>query len=137
MPIVRVTRRLHFSAGHRLHNPVLSEDENRETYGLCNNPNGHGHNYGLEVTVRGAVEARTGYVFDLKRLKKVVEETVIGDLDHANLNVDVSWLRGVIPTAENVAVCIWRRLEKVFPEGTLESVVLTESERNLVEYRGE
>jgi len=137
MPIVRVTRRLHFSAGHRLHNPELSEVENRETYGLCNNPSGHGHNYGLEVTMRGEVEARTGYVFDLKRLKKVVEETVIGDLDHANLNVDVSWLRGVIPTAENVAVCIWRRLEKVLPEGTLESVVLTESERNLVEYRGE
>ena len=137
MPIVRVTRRLHFSAGHRLHNPELSEVENRETYGLCNNPSGHGHNYGLEVTVRGEVEARTGYVFDLKRLKKVVEETVIGDLDHANLNVDVSWLRGVIPTAENVAVRVWRRLEKVLPEGTLESVVLTESERNLVEYRGE
>ncbi len=137
MPIVRVTRRLHFSAGHRLHNPELSEVENRETYGLCNNPSGHGHNYGLEVTVRGEVEARTGYVFDLKQLKKVVEETVIGDLDHANLNVDVSWLRGVIPTAENVAVRVWRRLEKVLPEGTLESVVLTESERNLVEYRGE
>ena len=79
MPIVRVTRRLHFSAGHRLHNPELSEVENRETYGLCNNPSGHGHNYGLEVTVRGEVEARTGYVFDLKRLKKVVEETVIGE----------------------------------------------------------
>jgi 6-pyruvoyltetrahydropterin/6-carboxytetrahydropterin synthase len=137
MPIVRVTRRLHFSAGHRLHNPELSEVENRETYGLCNNPSGHGHNYGLEVTVRGEVDARTGYVFDLKRLKQVVEETVIGDLDHANLNVDVSWLRGVIPTAENVVVCIWRRLATVLPEGTLESVVLTESERNLVEYRGE
>jgi 6-pyruvoyltetrahydropterin/6-carboxytetrahydropterin synthase len=137
MPIVRVTRRLHFSAGHRLHNPELSEVENRETYGLCNNPSGHGHNYGLEVTLRGEVNPRTGYVFDLKRLKKLVEESVLGDLDHANLNVDVPWLKDVVPTAENVVVCIWRRLESVLPAGSLESVVLKESERNLVEYRGE
>ncbi|KPK62296.1 MAG: 6-pyruvoyl tetrahydrobiopterin synthase [Gemmatimonas sp. SG8_38_2] len=137
MPIVRVTRRLHFSAGHRLHNPELPDDRNREIYGLCNNPGGHGHNYGLEVTLKGEVDPKTGYVFDLKRLKQVVEDTVLVDLDHANLNQDVSWLRGVIPTAENVAVEIWRRLEEALPGGVLESVVLSESERNLVEYRGE
>jgi 6-pyruvoyltetrahydropterin/6-carboxytetrahydropterin synthase len=137
MPIVQVTRRLHFSAGHRLHNPELSEAENREVYGPCNNPSGHGHNYVLEVTLRGEVDPRTGYVFDLKRLKQVVEEAVLRDLDHANLNVDVAWMEGVIPTAENIAVQVWRRLEALLPEQMLERVVVSESERNLVEYRGE
>jgi len=137
MPIVRVTRRLHFSAGHRLHSPELSDEENQEIYGLCNNPSGHGHNYGLEVTLRGEVDSRTGYVFDLKRLKCAVEEAVLEDVDHANLNVDVRWMEGVIPTAENIAVQVWRRLEGVLPAGMLERVVVSESERNLAEYRGE
>ncbi len=137
MPIVRVTRRLHFSAGHRLHNPGLSEAENRELYGPCNNPSGHGHNYVLEVTVRGEVDPRTGYVFDLKRLKRVVEEAVLSDVDHANLNVDVEWMAGVVPTAENIAVQIWRRLEEALPAGILERVEVWESERNRAEYRGE
>ncbi len=137
MPIVRVTRRLHFSAGHRLHNPTLSEQENRELYGPCNNPSGHGHNYGLEVTLRGEVDPRTGYVYDLKRLKETVQDAVLEDVDHANLNVDVPWLEGVIPTAENLAVMIWQRLEEVTPAGALERVVVWESERNLAEYRGE
>ncbi|UCC83400.1 MAG: 6-carboxytetrahydropterin synthase [Gemmatimonadota bacterium] len=137
MPIVRVTRRLHFSAGHRLHNPKLSDQENREIYGLCNNPSGHGHNYGLEVTLRGEVDPKTGYVFDLKRLRETVEEAVLEDVDHANLNVDVEWMEGIIPTAENIAVQIWRRLADVLPDGMLERVVVSESERNLAEYRGE
>ncbi len=137
MPIVRVTRRLHFSAGHRLHNPNMSDEENREVYGLCNNPSGHGHNYGLEVTLKGEVDPQTGYVFDLKRLKELVEEVVLGDVDHANLNVDVPWLKGIVPTAENIAVQVWHRLAGVLPEGMLERVVVSESERNLVEYRGE
>jgi 6-pyruvoyltetrahydropterin/6-carboxytetrahydropterin synthase len=137
MPIVRVTRRLHFSAGHRLHNPDLSETENREVYGLCNNPSGHGHNYGLEVTLAGKVDPTTGYVYDLKRLKRLVDEIVVRDVDHANLNVDVPWLTGIVPTAENLAVAIWRRLEGELPEGMLERVVVQESERNQAEYRGD
>ena len=137
MPIVRVTRRLHFSAGHRLHSPELSDKENREIYGLCSNPNGHGHNYGLEVTLKGEVDPRTGYVVDLKRVRETVEEVVLRDVDHKNLNVDVPWLEGTIPTAENVAIAIWRRLEEVFPGGVLDRVVVSESERNYVEYRGE
>jgi 6-pyruvoyltetrahydropterin/6-carboxytetrahydropterin synthase len=137
MPIVRVTRRLHFSAGHRLHNPELSDAENQEVYGLCNNPSGHGHNYGLEVTLKGEVDHKTGYVFDLKRLKELVEKAVLVDVDHANLNVDVSWLQGVIPTAENIAVAVWRRLAVELPEGMLERVRVSESERNFVEYYGE
>ena len=137
MPIVKVTRRLHFSAGHRLHNPELSDAENREIYGLCNNPAGHGHNYGLEVTLKGEVDPKTGYVFDLKRVKRLVEELVLDDVDHANLNVDVEWMKGVIPTAENIAVEIWRRLAAALPEGMLERVLVSESERNMVEYSGE
>lgn len=137
MAIVRVTRRLHFSAGHRLHNPEVSDAENREIYGLCNNPSGHGHNYGLEVTVKGEVDPRTGYVLDLKRLKRVVEQEVLRDVDHANLNLDVPWMEGVIPTAENIAVQVWRRLERALPRGVLECIRVWETERNYVEYRGE
>lgn len=128
---------MHFSAGHRLHNPELSDADNREIYGLCNNPSGHGHNYGLEVTVKGEVDPRTGYVLDLKRLKRVVEQEVLQDVDHANLNLDVPWMEGVIPTAENIAVQVWGRLEAALPRGVLESVRVWETERNYVEYRGE
>jgi 6-pyruvoyltetrahydropterin/6-carboxytetrahydropterin synthase len=136
MPIARVTRRVHFSAGHRLHNPDLSDDENRETYGLCNNPTGHGHNYDLEVTVEGEVNPETGYVMDLKRLKLLLEREVLADVDHANLNLDVDWLSGVIPTTENLAVAIWGRLEGGLPGVTLVAVRLWETDRNSVEYRG-
>lgn len=120
-----------------MHSPELSDKENREIYGLCSNPNGHGHNYGLEVTLKGEVDPRTGYVVDLKRVRETVEEVVLRDVDHANLNVDVPWLEGTIPTAENIAIAIWRRLEEVFPGGVLDRVVVSESERNYVEYRGE
>jgi len=137
MPIARVTRRVHFSAGHRLHNPDLSEAENRETYGLCNNPSGHGHNYDLEVTVAGPVDPATGYVMDLKRLKALLEREVLADVDHANLNLDVDWLRGVVPTTENLAVAIWRRLEAGLAGVELVAVRLWETDRNSVEYRGE
>lgn len=137
MPTARVTRRVHFCAGHRLHNPAWDDERNRATYGLCNNPNGHGHNYDLEVTVEGPVDPGTGYVMDLKRLKELLGSTVLVDLDHANLNVDVPWLAGVIPTTENLAVAIWRRLEGRLGTVSLVSVRLWETERNLVEYRGD
>jgi len=137
MPIARVTRRVHFSAGHRLHNPEFSDETNRDTYGLCNNPGGHGHNYELEVTVEGEVDPGTGYVMDLKRLKQLLEAAVLSDVDHANLNTDVKWLIGVIPTTENLAVAIWKRLENGLPGVNLVSVRLWETERNSVEYRGE
>lgn len=137
MPKVRVTRRVHFSAGHRLHNPSFSEEENREVFGACSNPTGHGHNYELEVTVEGEVDPATGFVVDLKRLKDLLERLVVSDVDHANLNVDVDWLRGVNPTAENLAVRIWERLEGELDGAELVSVKLWETERNVVEYRGE
>jgi len=137
MPIARITRRVHFSAGHRLHNPSFDDERNRAIYGLCNNPNGHGHNYDLEVTVSGEVDPETGFVMDLKRLKALLGEQVLEDLDHANLNMDVEWLEGVIPTTENLAVAIWRRLDGRLGDVTLECVKIWETERNMVEYRGE
>lgn len=136
MPIARVTRRVHFSAGHRLHDPALDDEANRALFGPCSNPHGHGHNYDLEVTVEAEVDPRTGFVMDLKRLKDLLERTVLADLDHANLNLDVSWLSGLNPTTENLAVAIWRRLEPELGEARLVAVKLWETERNMAEYRG-
>jgi len=137
MPKVRITRRVHFAAGHRLHSGELSEAENRAVFGLCNNPNGHGHNYQLDVTIEGEVAPATGYVMDLKRLRDLVNEVVVRDVDHANLNLDVVWLEGVNPTAENLAIRIWERLEGRLQGAALVAVKLWETERNWVEYRGE
>ena len=136
MPIVRVTRRLHFSAAHRLHNPDFSDERNRETYGLCNNPNWHGHNYELDVTVEGEVDPETGYALDLKRIRDLVEERVVRDVDHRNLNLDVTWMKGVIPSTENLVVAIWNRLDGQLPAGRLARLVLWETPRNSVEYEG-
>ena len=136
MPTVRVTRRVHFSAAHRLHSPVFSDEENRRIYGPCNSPNWHGHNYELDVTVEGEVDPATGYVMDLKRLKELVEEVVVNDLDHRNLNLDVAWLEGVLPSTENLVVAIWNRLAPAIPTGELVRLVLWETPRNRVEYTG-
>ena len=135
MPMVRITRRVHFSAAHRLHNPELGEDENRERFGPCNSPNFHGHNYEMEVTVEGEPDPATGYVVDLKELRDAAE-SVIGDLDHRNLNVDVPWLADTIPSTENLVVAIWERMEPRIPNGKLVSIRLWETPRNSVEYRG-
>ncbi len=135
MSRVRVTRRVHFSAAHRLHNPALSDEENREIFGLCNSPNWHGHNYELDVTVEGEVDPKTGYVIDLKVLKEI-SESVIADLDHRNLNLDVPWLKGVLPSTENLAIAIWDQLAGRVPNGLLRRIVLWETPRNSVEYEG-
>jgi 6-pyruvoyltetrahydropterin/6-carboxytetrahydropterin synthase len=136
MPSVRVTRRVHFSAAHRLHNEAFSAEENARIYGLCNSPNYHGHNYELDVTVEGPIDA-TGYVLDLKELRDLVEAAVLKDLDHRNLNEDVPWLSGVIPSTENLIVNIWNRLVDRIPQGQLIRLVLWETPRNYVEYTGE
>jgi 6-pyruvoyltetrahydropterin/6-carboxytetrahydropterin synthase len=135
--MVRVTRRLHFSAAHRLYNPEFSDERNFEVFGLCANPNWHGHNYELDVTVEGEVDPRTGYVVDLKRLRDLVEEAVVNDVDHRNLNLDVEWLQGVLPSTENLVVAIWNRLVERIPAGRLVRLVLWETPRNSVEYSGE
>jgi 6-pyruvoyltetrahydropterin/6-carboxytetrahydropterin synthase len=137
MPIVRVTRRVHFAAAHRLHNPEFTEDHNREVFGLCNNPNWHGHNYELDITVEGEVEPSTGYVIDLKRLRDMVEEAVLVDVDHRNLNLDVPWMSGIIPSTENLVVAIWEKLAPAIPQGRLVRLTLWETPRNYVEYTGE
>jgi len=137
MATVRVTRRVHFSAAHRLHNPAFSDERNRALYGLCNNPNWHGHNYELDVTVEGRIDPETGYVLDLKRLRDLVESVVLEDVDHRNLNLEVPWLEGVIPSTENLVVAIWRRLESEIPQGRLVRLILWETPRNYVEYTGD
>ncbi len=134
--MVYVTRRESFSASHRLFNPRFSEIKNEEVFGKCNNFNGHGHNYELEVTVAGEPDPETGYVIDLKILKEIIREKVIAKVDHRHLNLDVDFMKDVIPTAENIAVKIWEQLEGNIPSGRLYSIKLRETENNVVEYRG-
>lgn len=134
--MIYVTRREVFSASHRLYNPHLSEEENNLLFGKCNNPNGHGHNYTLEVTICGEINPATGYLIDLKLLKEIIIENVITKVDHKNLNLDVDFLTGQIPTAENIAIGIWNQLESKIPVGKLYSVKLKETENNFIEYKG-
>ncbi len=134
--MIYVTRREVFSASHRLYNPNLSEEENNLLFGKCNNPNGHGHNYTLEVTICGEINPTTGYLIDLKLLKEIIIENVITKVDHKNLNMDVEFLAGQIPTAENIAIGIWNQLETKIPVGKLYSVKLKETENNFIEYKG-
>lgn len=137
MALVYVTRKAHFNAAHRLHNPNRSDDWNRETFGVCNNPNWHGHNYVLEVTVAGEPDEETGFVIDLADLKRIVEETVIDKCDHRNLNLDVDFMKGIMPSTENFAIAIWRELEEALPSGRLHKVRLEETNNNSAEYYGE
>lgn len=138
MPQVRITRRLHFSSAHRLARPDWTDERNLEVFGECAHVNWHGHNYELDVTVMGPVDEETGYVMDLKALKDLVESSVIQDLDHRNLNLDVPWLDGVLPSTENLVVAIWRRIAPHLPEGVaLDRLVLWETPRHKVEYRGD
>jgi 6-pyruvoyltetrahydropterin/6-carboxytetrahydropterin synthase len=136
MPEVIVTRRMHFNAAHRVHNPELSEEENQRLFGRCSNPNWHGHNYVLDVSVAGPVETRTGYVMDLAALKRVVQEALIEKVDHRNFNLDVDFMRGVIPTAENIVVGFWRLLAPRVAPARLVRLVLWETPNNYVEYEG-
>ena len=137
MPRVRITRRLHFCAAHRLAREDWSEEENRRAFGDCANPNWHGHNYDLEVTVAGPVDEETGYVMDLGALKALVNRLVVDELDHRNLNLDVPWLNGIIPSTENLAVAIWERIVAHIPApAALDRVVLWETPRQWAEYRG-
>ncbi|MDH3458435.1 MAG: 6-carboxytetrahydropterin synthase [Gemmatimonadota bacterium] len=135
MPNVTVTRRVHFNAAHRLHNPALSDAENQRLFGLCNSPNYHGHNYELDVSVDGAIDPRSGYVADLGEVKRIVEELVLSRLDHKNLNLDVPEFSDLNPTTENIVVVIWEMLEGRLP-GTLKRLVLWETPRNYVTYDG-
>jgi len=137
MPVVLATRRVHFSAAHRLFRSDGSDERNAEVFGDCSNPSWHGHNYKLEVTVEGCVDTETGFVMDLKRLKDMLEARVLSDVDHRNLNTEVEWLSGANPTAENLAVAVWDRIIHAVPEGVrLTKVVIHETPRNSAEYFG-
>jgi 6-pyruvoyltetrahydropterin/6-carboxytetrahydropterin synthase len=137
MPRCTVVRRLHFNAAHRLHNPARSDQWNRDTFGPCNNPNYHGHNYELELMVEGEISPETGYVVDVSVLKQLAEATVIAELDHRNLNLDVAFFRDQLPSAENIAVYIWQQLVDRIPAGRLRRVRLWETPRNWVDYEGD
>ncbi len=126
-----------FNAAHRVHNPALSDEENVRLFGKCNNPNWHGHNYTLDVSVRGAIDPRTGYVHDLGLLRDIVMERVVDRIDHKNLNLDVPFMQGVNPTSENIIVAIWRELVPAIAPATLVRLVLWETANNYVEYTGE
>lgn len=130
-PLVNVTRRLTFAAGHILAKPEWDDARNREVFGACSGD--HGHNYELEVTVSGSVDVNTGMVINLREVDRIVKDLVIHDVDHRHLNRDVPWLQGCLPTTENVALAIWRRLEGGLPHGRLERVRLKETENNVVE----
>lgn len=134
--MVYVTRREVFSASHRLFNPEFSDAENDEIFDKCNNPHGHGHNYILEVVVAGEVNPGTGYVIDLKKLKKVIKENIISKVDHRHFNFEVDFMKGKIPTSENIAIGIWNVLYNKIDEGKLYSIKLYETENNYVEYKG-
>jgi len=129
-------RRYLFSASHRLHSDALSAEENRATYGKCNNPHGHGHNYGLEVLVGGELDAETGMVVNMAALDEAVRELVIERFDHANLNLD-PYFKNRVPTTENLCRAVFELLKDVLPAGVLESVRVEETENNFFEYRGE
>jgi 6-pyruvoyltetrahydropterin/6-carboxytetrahydropterin synthase len=126
-----VCRREAFNAAHQLRDPGLSDAENQRLYGKCANV--HGHNYVLEVVVAGEVDPATGYVLDLKELSDVISRRITEDVDHRNLNTDVPWLEGLIPTAENLALAFWERIQSELPAGSLRSVRLWETDKNWAE----
>lgn len=134
---VTVSRKAHFNAAHRLFRSDWSDEKNQSVFGKCNNPNYHGHNYELIVSVSGEINPETGYVMDLKVLSDIIELEVEEYLDHKNLNLDVAEFKNLNPTAENISVIIWNKLRsKINPEHQLE-VILYETPRNFVSYKGE
>jgi 6-pyruvoyltetrahydropterin/6-carboxytetrahydropterin synthase len=135
--MVYLTRKCEFSASHYYHNPELSPEENRRIFGKCNNPNGHGHNYALEVTVKGEIDQRSGFVLDLKDLKEIMTREVLDALDHRFLNKEVPEFARDIPTTENMAVAIWNRLQPKLHMASLHRVRLYESSDLFVDYYGE
>ncbi len=135
--MVYLTRRTSFSASHRLWSNQLTEAENYAIYEKCANPNGHGHNYVLEVTIRGAPDPQTGMVMNLTELKHAVSEQIIKWVDHKHLNYDVPWLEGSIPTTEVLVIKFWERLAQALPGNLLYEVKLYETENNVASYRGE
>lgn len=135
--MIYLTRRADFSASHYYHNPEFTPEENLRVFGKCANLNGHGHNYTLEVTVKGEVDARTGFVVDLKDLKLLIEHEVTDAMDHRHLNKEVPEFAKQIPTAENLAIVIWQRLQPKLKLAKLHRVRVYESEDLYADFYGE
>ena len=133
---VYITRQVHFNSAHRLHNPTKSQRWNEEQYGLCTSPHWHGHNYVLEATVSGQPDPETGYVMDLGELKRILNDAVVGPCDHKNLNEDVPFLRGLIPSTENLVIAFWNEVAPRIKGGRLHRIRLFETPRNYAEYFG-
>ena len=131
---VKVSRKEHFNAAHRLFNPEWSEEMNQRIFGKCANPNYHGHNYELIVSVTGEPKPETGYVYDMKLLSDLIRENVLIKFDHRNLNLDTEYFKELNPTAENIAVVIWRILRQKIDNNLDLKITLYETERNFVEY---
>ena len=135
--MVYLTRKAEFSAAHYYHNPDFTPEENQRVFGKCNNPHGHGHNYTLEVTVKGEVDARSGFVVDLKQLKDIMNRDVIDALDHRSLNDEVAEFKHAIPTTENLAIAIWNRLQSKLNAAQLHRIRVYETPDLFVDYYGE
>jgi len=131
---IAISRKEHFNAAHRLHNPSWSDEKNQKVFGKCNNPNYHGHNYELIVTLIGYPDRETGYVFDTKVLSDIIRDNVSARFDHKNLNLDIDYFKNLNPTAENIAVVIWNILRPLIPSDLELRVKLFETERNIVDY---
>lgn len=134
--IIELTRRAKFSSAHRLFSPHLTEEENREVYRQCGNPHGHGHNYRLEVTIQGRIDPRTGMVMNLEDLDHLIDTEIIEHVDHHHLNLDVPFLKNIIPTIENLAVAFWEVLDQKLPAGMLKKISIWESDESYVTYFG-
>lgn len=131
---ITVIRKEHFNAAHRLHNKDWSAIKNREVFGKCNNPNFHGHNYDLDVLVTGEIKQETGYLIDMKLLSEIIKSEIINYMDHKNLNLDIPEFKELNPTAENIAIIIYNRIQKKLDSNLKLKIRLYETQRNIVEY---
>jgi 6-pyruvoyltetrahydropterin/6-carboxytetrahydropterin synthase len=136
MPKVSITRIVRFNAAHRVYNPAWSDEQNARTFGKCNNPNWHGHNYTLEITVEGEVDPQTGFVVNLNDVKQVAQREIVDVVDHKNLNLDVPFMAGTIPSTENLVLGCWRILAPKVAPARLVKLKLWETENQYVEYDG-
>ncbi len=138
--MIYITRKEHFNAAHKLYNPVWSDEQNNEVFGKCANPNWHGHNYYLYVTVKGEISQDTGYSANLKEISLVIRKYITDKLDHRNLNLDVDFMKDIMPSTENVTIAIWNQLAphiKAMGNCSLHCIKLCETDNNYVEYFGE
>ena len=133
---VKVSRKAHFNAAHRLYRADWSDEQNQDIFGKCSNPNFHGHNYELVISVTGKIDPETGFVMDMKILKSLIQEKIEAAFDHKNLNVEVPDFKDVNPTAENIAIVIWNKLRPHIDTKKELEVVLYETERNFVTFSG-